>query len=106
MHEAKRGIMSKFEMSRRTALKAGFAAAAITSLTGTMQGEKMTERKKRIKQSVCRWCYQKIPLDELCASAAQMGLMGVDLLQPEEYRSSKAPWACLHHGVCERRDHS
>jgi hydroxypyruvate isomerase len=85
--------MSKFEMSRRAALKAGLAAAALTSLNGTMQGEKMIERKKRIKQSVCRWCYQKIPLDELCASAAQMGLLGVDLLQPEEYEIPR------HHGI-------
>ena len=77
--------MSKFEMSRRAAVKAGLAAAALTSLSGTLQGEKMTERKKRIKQSVCRWCYQKIALDDLCASAAQIGLVGVDLLQPEEY---------------------
>jgi hydroxypyruvate isomerase len=81
--------MSKFEMSRRAALKAGLAAAALTSMTGIMQGEAMIERKKRIKQSVCRWCYQKIPLDDLCASAAQMGLLGVDLLQPEEYEVPK-----------------
>ena len=42
-------------------------------------------RKGRIKQSVSRWCYQQIPLDELCAKSAQMGLRAVDLLNPEEY---------------------
>jgi len=42
-------------------------------------------RKGQIKQSVSRWCYEKIPLDELCAYAAQIGLKGVDLLKPEEY---------------------
>jgi len=42
-------------------------------------------RKGRIKQSVSRWCYQQIPLDELCAKSAQMGLKAVDLLNPEEY---------------------
>ena len=77
--------MSKFEMSRRTALKAGLATTALTSLTGILQGEDVNPRKKRIRQSVCRWCYQKIALDDLCASAAQIGLVGVDLLQPEEY---------------------
>jgi len=41
--------------------------------------------KKRIKQTVCRWCYQKMPIDELCAAAAQMGLFGIDLLYPDEY---------------------
>jgi hydroxypyruvate isomerase len=73
------------EISRRTALKAGLAATALTSLSGILQGEEMIPRKKRIRQSVCRWCYQKTPLDDLCASAAQIGLAGVDLLQPEEY---------------------
>ena len=41
--------------------------------------------KKRIKQAVCRWCYQKMPIDDLCAAAAQMGLFGIDLLNPDEY---------------------
>src|ERR1039458_5295166 len=77
--------MSKFEMSRRTAVKAGLATTALTSLSGILQGEEVNPRKKRIRQSVCRWCYQKIALDDLCASAAQIGLVGVDLLQPEEY---------------------
>ena len=43
------------------------------------------KRKGQIKQSVSRWCYQKIPLDDLCVYAAQIGLKGVDLLGPEEY---------------------
>jgi hydroxypyruvate isomerase len=42
-------------------------------------------RKGQIKQSVSRWCYGKIPLDELSAYAAQIGLKGVDLLKPDEY---------------------
>jgi len=42
-------------------------------------------RKDRIHQSVSRWCYQKIPLDDLCAYAAHIGLKGIDLLQPDEF---------------------
>ena len=77
--------MSLPEISRRAALKTGLAATALTSLSGMSMGEEVIARKKRIKQSVCRWCYQKMSLEDLCASAAQMGLVGVDLLQPEEY---------------------
>ncbi len=73
------------KLSRRAALKTGLAATALTSLSGMLQGEEVMARKKRIKQSVCRWCYQKITIEDLCVSAAQMGLVGVDLLQPEEY---------------------
>jgi len=66
-------------------LKTGLAATAAASLRGVMKGEEMSARKKRIRQSVCRWCYPKIELDDLCAFAAQIGLEGVDLLQPADY---------------------
>jgi len=42
-------------------------------------------RKGRIRQSVCRWCYQRYALDDLCAYGARIGLKGIDLLQPQEY---------------------
>ncbi len=42
-------------------------------------------RKGRIRQSVSRWCYEQIPLDEFCAQAARMGLQAIDLLKPEEF---------------------
>jgi hydroxypyruvate isomerase len=42
-------------------------------------------RKGRIRQSVARWCYKNWTLDVLCGHAAELGLMGIDLLQPEEY---------------------
>jgi len=77
--------MRLHEISRRAVLKAGVAATALASMSGIVSGEAMKTRKQRIRQSVCRWCYQKIRLDKLCAAAAQIGLAGVDLLQPEEY---------------------
>jgi hydroxypyruvate isomerase len=39
----------------------------------------------RLKQSVSRWCYKDIPLDQLCAAAARIGLKGIDLLAPADY---------------------
>jgi hydroxypyruvate isomerase len=39
----------------------------------------------RLKQSAARWCYAKIPLDDLCRQAADMGLSGIDLVDPEEW---------------------
>ena len=41
--------------------------------------------KGRLKQSVCRWCYAKIPLPELCKAAADMGLTAMDLLTEKEW---------------------
>ena len=39
----------------------------------------------RLKQSVCRWCYAKIPLPELCKAVAEMGLTAIDLLTEKEW---------------------
>jgi hydroxypyruvate isomerase len=77
--------MSKVKISRRAALKTGLAVSAFASLPGVANAEEAAATKKRIKQSVCRWCYKNMPIDDLCAAAAQMGLVGVDLLNPDEY---------------------
>jgi hydroxypyruvate isomerase len=78
--------MPSTHLTRRAALKSGLAASALVPIARLAQGENtVTPRKDRIHQSVCRWCYQDIPLDQLCASAAQMGLKGIDLLDPPDY---------------------
>jgi len=78
--------MSSSHLTRRAALKSGLAASAFTPLARIAGAENTAPpRKDRIHQSVCRWCYQDIPLDQLCASAAQMGLKGIDLLDPPDY---------------------
>jgi hydroxypyruvate isomerase len=77
--------MNRIRLSRRAALKSGLAATALASLTGVAIGEDVVPtRKNRIHQSVCRWCYKDIPLDQLCAYAAQIGLKGIDLLSLED----------------------
>jgi len=77
--------MSHGKITRRSALKAGLAVSALASLPHIASGENSSATKKRIKQAVCRWCYQKMPIDDLCTAAAQMGLLGIDLLNPDEY---------------------
>ncbi|HXE35862.1 MAG TPA: TIM barrel protein [Verrucomicrobiae bacterium] len=75
------------QLSRRTMLKSaisGITVASMPSMAWPEQKEPI-QRKGRIKQSVSRWCYEKIPLDDLCVYAAKIGLKAVDLLGPEEY---------------------
>jgi hydroxypyruvate isomerase len=43
----------------------------------------------RLKQSVSRWCYKDIPLYQLCAAAAKIGLQGIDLLEPADYETPR-----------------
>ena len=44
----------------------------------------------RLKQSVCQWCYGKIPLDELAAAAKRIGLLSVELLGEKDWPVVKA----------------
>jgi len=46
-------------------------------------------KKGRINQSVCKWCYRKIPLDQLCDAAAKMGIKSVELLGPADLPTVK-----------------
>jgi hydroxypyruvate isomerase len=41
----------------------------------------------RIRQSVCQWCYDKIPLDDLCAAAKRIGLQSVELLGEKQWET-------------------
>jgi len=38
----------------------------------------------RIRHSVCRWCYESIPLEDLCRAAVEIGIESIDLLMPDE----------------------
>jgi hydroxypyruvate isomerase len=43
----------------------------------------------RIKQSVCQWCYDDMPLEDLCRNAAAMGLRSVELLNENQWEVPK-----------------
>jgi hydroxypyruvate isomerase len=66
-------------MTRRRALQTATSAALITSASGREPGHA-----GRLKQSVARWCYQKISLDDLARAGADMGLSAIDLVSNSE----------------------
>src|SRR4051794_40608884 len=75
-------------ITRREALAAAASAAVGSTLStagASAQTQEKAVKKGRLKQSVCRWCYERIPLEEFCRGVAAMGLTAVDLLQPEEW---------------------
>jgi len=61
--------------------------------------------KGRLKQSVSRWCYQRIPMPDFCKAVAAMGLTAVDLLQPQRVGAGRAVRADLLAGLRGRRHH-
>jgi len=75
------------KMARRAILKTVVPAITAAGVLprGTLDSLARVAGKPRIRQSASRWCYQKIPLEELCAKGAEMGLEGIDLLNEEEW---------------------
>ncbi len=75
------------KLSRRNVLKSALSGVAMSSLPSSSWPQEATpiKRKGNIRQSVSRWCYKNIPLEKLCAYAAEIGLKGMDLLNPDEF---------------------
>jgi len=83
-------------MSRRSALRRGagytLATAAVSPLVSQLAAAEDAAPaglKGNIHHSVCRWCYAKISLDDLCAAGRDMGLKGIDLLLPADFPTLK-----------------
>jgi len=83
-------------MSRRSALRTitgGAAAlAAASSLPDRLHAadaDPGPKLKGRIHHSVCRWCYNKIPLDDLCQAAKEIGIQSIDLLEAKDFPTIK-----------------
>lgn len=78
--------MHDHRITRRAALSTGTATAAGLLLAQAAPAQPAAEPLKgRLKQSVCRWCYSKISLDDLCKEAARIGLKSVELLSKDEW---------------------
>jgi hydroxypyruvate isomerase len=79
------------ELSRRQALAAGAAALAAGVAGSVVHGQEQPApsgkavTKGRLKQSVSRWCYQKIAMPEFCKAVAAMGLPAIDLLNEPDW---------------------
>jgi hydroxypyruvate isomerase len=82
------GLLSRRRLLQNIA--SGVAASSVLTIPAVTEFSLRRElhsnpNKSRIKQSASRWCYGKITLEELCAKGAEMGLLGIDLLQEDEW---------------------
>ena len=80
----------KTKISRRSAIRTVAGATALASavkLTLPVGGaeEVRSRMKGNVNHSVCRWCYSKIPLDDLCKAAKEMGLASVELVEVKDF---------------------
>ncbi len=66
------------------------AAAGATLLPATPRAQDAAPApKKKLKQSVARWIYNRIPLDDFCQQVKDAGLVAVDLLTANEWMTPK-----------------
>lgn len=78
-------------MTRRQLAAAG--TVGLFSAAASSASSNARPLKGRLKQSVSRWCFGGLSLDELCVAAKQMGIVGIDLL-------GEAEWAIVRkHGL-------
>ena len=83
--------MTADKITRRSALAAiaGTAGAWLAASSGADPGSvsplTVPVKAGLLKHSVCRWCYGKMELDELCRNAAAMGIHSVELLGEPEW---------------------
>src|SRR5688572_17778655 len=82
--------MSEF-ISRRSALRKLTGSAAALSVAASMshrlgaaENAVTATMKGRINHSVCKWCYPKIELEDLCKAAKEIGLQSIELLEIQD----------------------
>lgn len=77
-------------MTRREAVKS-LGVATVAGASGAMMLPQAADASAavplagRLRQSVARWCFARTAIAELCAAVKPMGLVGVDLLGPQEW---------------------
>lgn len=82
--------------SRRSAVKKIIGGAAV-ALTGASLSHRVNAAealmdqtvKGKVNHSVCRWCYQDIPLEDLCKAAKNIGISSIELVGPDEWHILK-----------------
>jgi len=84
------------DKSRRRAIKnlmmGSVAVGALSPFSAeaeTTSSQKNAPLKGNINHAVCRWCYNSIPLEDLCKSAKEIGIKGIDLVGPADWPTLK-----------------
>lgn len=77
--------------SRRQAIKTMGASASIFALNPLNYSQNMEKENKpkklkgNINHSVCRWCYNKIPIEQLCIEAKKIGIKSIEIVGPSDW---------------------
>ncbi|MBB3205604.1 hydroxypyruvate isomerase [Rhodopirellula rubra] len=107
-------------LSRSLATAAGAATLASAgsvvaqdAVAATPATESVDAKQGRLNQSVCKWCYKNFSLDDMCVAASKLGMVGIDLLGPDDFPTlKKHGLVCtmvgshsLANGLCDPKFH-
>ncbi len=76
-------------MDRRELIAAGTMVAATRLRLLPAARHPLLPAAGRLRQSVCRWTYGRMPLRELCRAGRTIGLAGIDLLSPADWHTAQ-----------------
>lgn len=76
-------------LSRREVMQAAAAGLGIAIASPLAGAPVQSPARSRIRQSVARWCFPDLSMDSLAKAAAGMGILGVDLVGPEDWPTLK-----------------
>ncbi len=82
----------KNNLSRREILKSSAGLAGLGLFGSSMEDRFKkadiavgADLKGKVQHSACRWCYDKIPFEELIVNAKRIGLTSIEVTGPEEW---------------------
>lgn len=84
-------------LTRRSALGRLAGGAVTVAVTAASLGRRLhaadaaagAAMKGRINHSVCKWCYPKVSLEDLCKAGKEMGLSSIELLELGDFPTLK-----------------
>ena len=91
-----------------TATAATYAPVALANAASAVDA-----KSGKLNQSVCKWCYRKLSVEQMCTEAVKLGLVGIDLLKPEDFPTLKkhglvctmVSAGSLSDGLCDEKYH-
>lgn len=77
--------MNRRDVIKKSLLATSAIAISASSCTSPQKEEDKFSLKGKVNHSACRWCYSKMPLEELAEAAQELGMKSIELLNPAEW---------------------
>src|SRR5271165_1566988 len=63
----------------------GLIAGSFAQLANSQDSPISSKQPRNIQQSVCKWCFRTLSVEELARGAAAIGMKSVELVPPEDW---------------------